>query len=630
MKRGAFKTFVVFSVFLFLPVLTFSQTIDCDSEIEISMPFSKDGEGVYCFVASGTVEYINSWNMDYLEVNGQDFTNVWTTSFPDAGDGKIHIQYVASVPWAHFEIHGTDSDGGTDSDEEDEDTDIDSDDNGLLFDPESGTFEGSISVKIYSQDGLEGDIRYTTDGTVPDSTSALFDGTPIPVTASTEIHAELFQNGASKATGTAVYVRRAKDITLDLPIVVIDNFGQGEPGREYVRAIFMVFDTQGGEVSLSQPPEVAAHSGFHLRGQSSAYFDKMPYRVELRDRYDDDQDWTVLGMPEDSDWIMRGPFVDRALIREAFHYSLGTDMGIPSPRFAFCEFYKNLDGDALDDDDYEGVYMVVETIKNSKNRLDLKQLHPDDTTLPDITGGYIFKFEWLASEDPILDYPGADDGWRELEIADPSDINAEQSNWLANYLYEFHQAIHSDNMADDTSGYPAYIDALSFADQIILNEIGRELDAYIRSAFFYKDRGGKVYAGPLWDYNVSLGTGISQMYDNMSVEGWMYEVNATRPDPTNDWFVRLAGNSEFQALLANRWQELREGLLSDAALNDRIDTLAAPLAAAAQRNFERWPNLGATQVVFFEGPGTETWEEQVAYMRDWLMRRVAWLDSQWY
>jgi hypothetical protein len=595
------------------------------------MPFSQDGEGVYCFVASGTVEHINSWNMDYLEVNGQDFTNVWTASFPDASDGKIHIQYVGSFPWAHFEINGTDSDGDPDDgdpddgDPDDGDPD-DIDPNGLLFVPESGTFEGSISVEIYSKDDLEGDIRYTTDGSVPDSTSPVFGGTPIPVTVSTEIQAELFQNGASKATGTAVYVQRAKDITLDLPIVVIDNFGQGEPGREYVRAIFMVFDTQGGEASLSQPPDVATRSGFHLRGQSSAYFDKVPYRVELRDRYDDDQDWTVLGMPEDSDWIMRGPFVDRALIREAFHYSLGADMGVPSPRFAFCELYKNLDGDALDDDDYEGVYMVVETIKNSKNRLDLKQLHSDDTTLPDITGGYIFKFEWLASEEPILAYPGGDDGWRELEIVDPSDINAEQSNWLANYLYDFHQVIHSNNMAD----YPAYIDALSFADQIILNEIGRELDSYIRSAFFYKDRGGKVYAGPLWDYNVSLGTGLSYTYDNMSVEGWTYDVNATRPDPTNDWFVRLAGNSEFQELLVARWQELREGLLSDAALNDRIDILAAPLAAAAERNFERWPNLNATQVWFFEGPATETWDEQVDYVRDWLMRRVVWLDSQWH
>jgi uncharacterized repeat protein (TIGR02543 family) len=72
------------------------------------MPFSRDGVGEFCFVASGELNYINSWNMDLLEVNGQDFTNVWTNNPPASDDGKIHIHYVASVSYAHFEIDGTD------------------------------------------------------------------------------------------------------------------------------------------------------------------------------------------------------------------------------------------------------------------------------------------------------------------------------------------------------------------------------------------------------------------------------------------------------------------------------------------------------------------------------------------
>jgi hypothetical protein len=81
----------------------------CDTEIEISMPFYKNGVGEYCYVAEGTVNYINSWNMDDVEVNGQDFTNVWANRIPAADDGRIHIYYKASTPWAHLRINGTDS-----------------------------------------------------------------------------------------------------------------------------------------------------------------------------------------------------------------------------------------------------------------------------------------------------------------------------------------------------------------------------------------------------------------------------------------------------------------------------------------------------------------------------------------
>lgn len=85
----------------------------CDGETTITMNHEEDGIGEYCFVTSGTLNYINSWNTDYLEVNGQDFTNTWTNTIPDADDGLIHIHYVATLSYAHFEISGTDGDAAT-------------------------------------------------------------------------------------------------------------------------------------------------------------------------------------------------------------------------------------------------------------------------------------------------------------------------------------------------------------------------------------------------------------------------------------------------------------------------------------------------------------------------------------
>ncbi len=94
----------------------------CSGETVVSMPFKQNGEGEYCWVASGTLSYINSWNAEYVEVNGQDFTNTFTDAPPAAADGKYHIYYLAKVPWAHFEIVGT-SDGNLPDDTENPPTD---------------------------------------------------------------------------------------------------------------------------------------------------------------------------------------------------------------------------------------------------------------------------------------------------------------------------------------------------------------------------------------------------------------------------------------------------------------------------------------------------------------------------
>jgi hypothetical protein len=81
------------------------------------------------------------------------------------------------------------------------------------------------------------------------------------------------------------------------------------------------------------------------------------------------------------------------------------------------------------------------------------------------------------------------------------------------------------------------------------------------------------------------------------------------------------------ARVSTRWQELRQTLLSDAALSLRIDGLTAPLTAAAVRDFERWPVAEVSESIF-QIPTTPTWEGQVQVIRDWLSERAAWMDTQ--
>lgn len=504
--------------------------------------------------------------------------------------------------------------------------------------PPSGTFEGTLTATLAaSREGAE--IRYTTDGSVPTATSPLYDGSALSFTATTQLRAQVFQDGAPVGEeSVSIYVARDFDVAVDIPIMILDAYGaaapEDQPDREYQDAAFMTFEAPGAMISGA--PTLVSRAGFHLRGQSTATFEKPPYRLELRDEVDEDRDLPVFGLPEEADFALRGPFADKALIRDAFFYGLGADMGMVAPRFAHFELYRNAGDAVLSESDYLGVYLLVETIKNSKNRLDLSQLEETDTAPEDLPGGYIFKFEWRAAEEPMIPCPtSAIECWADLEMVDPVPINEQQATWLGGHLVDFVNALYGDNFADPAAGYQAFIEPNSFVDQIIVNELGREMDSYIRSAYFHKDRAGKIVAGPLWDYNLSIGAGgvFPAMQpggtdlENIATDAWQYEQE--RDQMSNTWMQRLLEDPAFVTRLKTRWQELRTNVLSDAAIATRIDALTAPLTGAAERNFTRWPNLADEQIGFFQTPTAPTWQGQVDFVRTWLAARVAWLDTEW-
>ena len=99
------------------------------------------------------------------------------------------------------------------------------------------------------------EIRYTTNGQAPTATSTLYDGTPLQLSATTQVRAAAFIGGAPAGlTGTGLFIARAFDMTVDLPIVLIDAYGHGalsQTDRTYVDAAFMTFNLSNGSTSLS-------------------------------------------------------------------------------------------------------------------------------------------------------------------------------------------------------------------------------------------------------------------------------------------------------------------------------------------------------------------------------------------
>ena len=86
----------------------------------------------------------------------------------------------------------------------------------------------------------------------------------------------------------------------------------------------------------------------------------------------------LLGFPEENDWVLHAPYSDKSLMRNALAFHLGRSTGRYASRFRFCE--------VVVDGDYQGVYVLLEPIKDDDDRVDLA----DSDSLG---GGYIAKLD---------------------------------------------------------------------------------------------------------------------------------------------------------------------------------------------------------------------------------------------
>ena len=124
--------------------------------------------------------------------------------------------------------------------------------------------------------------------------------------------------------------------------------------------------------------------GIETRGSSSQRFPKKQYGVETRHADGSNRDASLLGLPSENDWVLHAPYSDKSLVRNALAFHLGRATGRYASRARFCELV--LDGD------YRGVYLLLESIKDDGDRVDLA-----DTD--SLGGGYIAKLDKRTGSD---------------------------------------------------------------------------------------------------------------------------------------------------------------------------------------------------------------------------------------
>jgi CotH kinase protein len=154
----------------------------------------------------------------------------------------------------------------------------------------------------------------------------------------------------------------------------------------------------------------------------------------------------------------------------------------------------------------------------------------------------------------------------------------------------------------------------------MVNELFKNNDAvFWSSCWLYKDRSGKIFMGPVWDFDT--GAGNVNYNGNNDPTGWWLRSN---PLPTAQWTERLFDDPAFAAAVAARWKQIKVSQLD--TLSTYIDQNAAALDQSERNNFQRWPILSTYVVPNAEVAGS--YQGEVNYLKSWLTQRIAWMDSE--
>lgn len=411
----------------------------------------------------------------------------------------------------------------------------------------------------------------------------------------------------------------------ELPQVSINTLGETIVDEPKIAATLTISDNGTADFS--------GKIGIEIRGSSSQMFPKKQYGLEIWDDANDGIDASLLGLPEEEDWILYAPYSDKSLIRNALIYDLSRDIGRYASRVLFVEVYLN--------DQYDGVYVLMEKLKRNSNRIAIDKLKPEEVSGEELTGGYILKIDKadgpnetvytdataIASAYPP-NYSEAGSIYFLYDTPKAEDLAPEQRAYIADYMHQFEDALAGDNFADPEAGYAQYIDVDSFIDFFLLTELSNNVDGYRLSTWLTKDLNQKLHMGPIWDFNLAFGNADYCSGGNTDV--WAYQFNSRCPGDiwmVPFWWERLMQDPAFVAKVQSRWQELRGGPFSNPAIMGKIDAYVARLTqpGAAAENFERWPVLG--EYVWPNNYVGASYGDEIQYLKDWINSRLSWLDQ---
>ncbi|PQJ81866.1 CotH kinase family protein [Polaribacter glomeratus] len=341
-----------------------------------------------------------------------------------------------------------------------------------------------------------------------------------------------------------------------------------------------------------------------IRGSSSQELPKKPYGFSTlsEDRTENDN-VKLLGMSKENDWILNSFAFDDSMMRDYISYTMARYIGQYAVNLKYCEVILN--------GDYKGLYALSEKIKRDGARVNVAKLSEDENTFPYITGGYLIQTDRPSEKDPEAWYSNGAGYIHEKPNSD--DITSAQSAYIESVFKKLDQTAQN---SDIKNGFPSVIDVPSFIDYMLIAEITSNADAYALSTFYHKDRGGKLRAGPVWDYNLTYGNDLGfrwgSFFDRSKTDVWQFRHGNVG---ANFW-GELFDNATFKCYVSKRFNEVSntDEPLNYSSIASLIDNTVVYISEAVVRENERWNTI-------------EDFSSEITNMKSWLQQRIAWMKN---
>ena len=464
-------------------------------------------------------------------------------------------------------------------------------------------------------------IRYVTGKTeLPTESSPIYTG-PIRISNTMQIRARAFVPGLLPGDPRSEsYIMLASSVVgfkSDLPVVILHNHAGGpvpSTGEQFV--MMHIFEPRAGVTSMTNAPDMTERARFRLRGSSTQGYPKGSFALETWDEFGDDKKVSILGMPEESDWVFYAPNnFEPALIHNPLMHQLSRDIGRYSSRTRFVEVYLNTSGGSIQAAHYNGIYVIEEKIKRGADRVDVENLEPEHLAAPEVTGGYLLKIDRPDPNDANFTEAGqgmlafVDPKGEEIRTAarDP------QEQYIRKYIRDFGIALNGVNFRHPTLGYAAYLDVPAAIDHHVLNVLANNVDALRLSTYLHKPRHGKLTFGPLWDFDRALGS-----TDGRDANPSAWFGSGGTEYFTYTWWNRLFQDLDFWQKWIDRWEEWRLTHLTTTNVNRLIDDLSGQVRSAQPRERSRWG----------VAPRGGTYNTEIAHLKNYVQTRSQWIDSQ--
>lgn len=443
---------------------------------------------------------------------------------------------------------------------------------------------------------------------------------------------------AKVGNGTAFTVRIMQ--ATNLPTIYLTSTNANTQGRSYVdsskrnttTAALKMIDAAGSEISTMDIKELKA------RGNSTfTYAAKKSYQMKLETASD------LLQNGENvKTWVLLANYFDATLMHDKLFKDMAAALGMPYT--ASCDWV-NL----YYDGEYRGVYLLSEknAVKDTGiNITDLEAAYKDQnpeygtnmttatgtnayggsytyttglTDPTDITGGYLLELNHDAPDEVNGFVTKKGKG---VNVKSPEWCGDAAMEYISEYYQAFENAVYAmdengnyTGINDDGKHYYEYVDRDSLVKIFLLQELALSPDGFISSLYFYKDANGIMYAGPIWDQDMTLGTGWTK-YISPDTTDYHYLAEALIQIPD----FREAVIAYYNATFAPQANAL---ITEDGTIYGYADCLAD----SAEMNFVLWPYIRVGDPNNAEHIWKNTtYASVLADMQNWLTQRIAKLD----